>query len=384
MNMAPHIGINAHLLSFSSSYRGAGISRYIRGIVAGVRDLDGPERYTVFLGDPNYPPEFAPDARLRLGVSHLPTVRPMIRILWEQLVLPAELSRRRVDVLHSMGYAQPLACGSRSVVTVHDLTFLLFPNSFNRVNRLYLSALTSLSVRRADRVIAVSHNTKSDVVRLIGGDPGKVAVVHHGVEPMFRKVDDAREIEAFRRRRGLPERYVLFIGTLEPRKNIQTLLSAFSLLKKQTRLPHKLVIAGAKGWLWAEILAAIERLDLVDDVMLPGYLPLEEEPLWYNGAELFVYPSLYEGFGFPPLEAMACGTPVITSNSSSLPEVVGDCGMLVDPANADQLAEAIRALLESPATREELARRGLERARSFTWSEAARRTAGVYRECLDR
>ncbi|MCL5962574.1 MAG: glycosyltransferase family 4 protein [Chloroflexi bacterium] len=377
-----HIGINAHLLSFSSSYRGAGISRYIRGIATGVRGIAGPERYTIFLGDPNYPPELAPDGKLGVEVSRWPTVRPMVRILWEQLILPVELARRRVDVLHSMGYAQPLACASRSIVTVHDLTFMLFPNTFNRTNRAYLSLFTRLSVRRADRVIAVSHNTKDDIVRLIGIAPEKVAVIHHGVEPMFRKIEDRSQIEAFKRRRGLPDRYVLFIGTLEPRKNLLTLLSAFARLKKESNIPHRLVIGGAKGWMWDEILATIERLDLRRDVLLPGYLPLDEEPMWYNGADLFVYPSLYEGFGFPPLESMACGTPVITSDGSALPEVVGDAGVLVDPTDTDQLAGAMRTVLGDTSLREDLARRGLERASSFSWEEAARRTVEAYRECF--
>jgi len=379
-----HVAINAHLLSFSRSYRGAGISRYIRAITTAVRDVEGLERYTLFLGDPNYPPEFAPNGRFSVEVSRLPTVKPVVRILWEQLVLPAELARRGIDVLHSTGYAQPIACAAKSVVTVHDLAFLLFPRTFNRLNRLYLSAMTRLSVRRADRVIAVSHNTKNDIVRLIGVTPEKVVVIHHGVEPIFRRIEDASEIESFKRRQGLPERYILFVGTLEPRKNIQTLLSAFANLKKRARPPHKLVIGGARGWLWNEILATIERLDLQQDVILPGYLPLDEEPLWYNGADLFVYPSLYEGFGFPALEAMACGTPVVASNCSSLPEVVGDCGVLVDPNNPDELAEAMRALLEAPSVRGELAERGQDRAKSFSWPEVARRTVAVYRECFGR
>ena len=376
-----HVALNAHLLSFSPSYRGAGISRYIRAIVTAIREVEGPECYTLFLGDPNYPPEFEPAGRFAVEISRLPTAKPVVRIIWEQVVAPVAVKRHEVDVLHSMGYAQPIACGAKTVVTVHDLAFLLFPRTFNRLNRLYLSLLTRLSVRRADRVIAVSSNTKNDIVRLLGVAPDKVVVVHHGVEPIFRKISDTSEIESFKRRRGLPDRYVLFIGTLEPRKNIQTLLVAFANLKKRSNVPHKLVIGGARGWLWNEILATIERLELQQDVVLPGYLPLDEEPLWYNGADLFVYPSLYEGFGFPALEAMACGTPVVTSNSSSLPEVVGDCGVLVDPTRPDELTEAIYRLLVTPSARGELSDRGLERAKSFSWSRAAERTIGVYREC---
>ncbi|MCL5264950.1 MAG: glycosyltransferase family 4 protein [Chloroflexi bacterium] len=371
-----HVGINAHLLSFSSSYRGAGISRYIRSLVPYLREA-GTERYSVFLGDPNFPAEFNPDSSFRLKVSKLPTVKPQVRILWEQFLLPLELARSDVDVLHSMGYVQPLMCPRRSVVTVHDLSFLLFPSTFNRLNHTYLSLFTRLSVQRADRVIAVSESTRRDLVRLCGLPAEKIAVIYHGVESLFSPVSSV-VIEEFRRSRQLPEQYVLFIGTLEPRKNVQTLIRAFARVKK-AGLPHKLVIGGAKGWLWDEIFAVVEEMNLREDVAFPGYISLEDEPLWYNGADLFVYPSLYEGFGFPALEAMACGAPVVASNSSSLPEVLGDAGLLVDPTSVDELAEAMLRALTDNALNQEMRKKGLERARAFSWIEAARQTAQVYR-----
>ncbi len=373
---------NAHHLSFGTSYRGAGISRYIRNLLPRLREVTG-LTCTVHLGDRNLPPDFYPDERFRLAFSRLPTRRPAVRILWEQLWLPLALGREGADVLHSLAYVQPLACPTRSVVTVHDLSFLLYPGNFNRANRLYLRAFSRLSAARADRVIAVSANTKRDVVRLLGVEAAKVAVVHHGIEECFRPFADRAAVEAFRRRRGLPERFVLFVGTIEPRKNLETLVEAFARLRR-AGLPHKLVVAGAKGWQWQPVFAAVERLGLEGEVAFPGYVPYDEQPLWYNSADLFVYPSLYEGFGFPPLEAMACGTPVIASRTSALPEVVGEAGLLVDPLDAEALAEALRRALSDRDLSQQLSERGLARARGFTWREAARRTAAVYAEAAGR
>ncbi|MHB1004887.1 MAG: glycosyltransferase family 4 protein [Chloroflexota bacterium] len=369
------VALNAHHLSFGTSYRGAGISRYIRNLLPALRKVDGP-RYLVHLGDRNVPPDFAPDERFSLRFSRLPTRRPVVRILWEQFWLPLALRGDGADVLHSLGYVQPLACPSRTVLTVHDLSFLLYPGNFNAANRLYLSNFTRLSAKRADRIVAVSENTKRDVVRLLGVPAEKVAVVYHGIEPHFRVADPA-EVSAFRARHGLPERFILFLGTIEPRKNLDTLVEAFGRLKR-SGLPHGLVLAGAKGWQWGPVFAAVERLGLARDVFFPGYVPYDEQPLWYNASELFVYPSLYEGFGFPPLEAMACGAPVIASGTSALPEVVGDAGLLVDPRNVDSLAEAMHHVLNDADQRERMRALGVARARAFTWEEAARQTAAVY------
>ncbi len=376
-----HVGINAHLLSFGTSYRGAGISRYIRNVVSHLRLFPGEDVYSVFLGDRNLPPEFSPDAHFWPRVSRLPTVRPSVRMLWEQIVQPLELRMRRIDLLHSMGYVQPFACPCRSVVTVHDLSFLLFPEAFNRLNRLYLRLFTGFSVKRADRVIAVSENTKRDLVRLLGVGADKVEVVYHGVEPLFRPITEVDLLEAFRHAHQLPERYILFTGTLEPRKNLKTLVEAFAGIKKEG-FPHKLVAIGARGWRCGDVFATVERLGLQQEIVFPGYIDLAMLPLWYNCADLFVYPSLYEGFGFPVLEAMACGTPVVTSNVSSLPEVVGEAGCLVEPSDVQTLTDVMVKVLAAPDLRLELKQKGIERARSFSWLDAASRTRSIYRNCL--
>jgi glycosyltransferase involved in cell wall biosynthesis len=264
------------------------------------------------------------------------------------------------------------------VVTIHDLSFIRFPTLFRAANRLYLNVLTRLSARRAQRLIAVSIQTAQETMRLLGVPPERIDVVYHGVDPVFHPLP-ADEIVAFRQRRGLPEQYVLFVGTLEPRKNLVRLVEAFA----RTRESHvKLVLAGGKGWLYDELFDTVETLGLQEDVIFPGYVTSEELPLWYNAATVFCYPSVYEGFGFPVLEAQACGTPVLTSNISSLPEAAGDGALLVDPYDVDALAAGLHRLLHDESLRHQLQESGLAHAGRFSWMDTARETARVYRRAL--
>jgi glycosyltransferase involved in cell wall biosynthesis len=238
--------------------------------------------------------------------------------------------------------------------------------------------MTPYSARRSRRVIALSQSTKNDLGRLFGIPEEKIEVVPCGVDPRFQPLR-GNLISQFRQRRGLPERMILFVGTIEQRKNVSLLLEAYAQIKKD--IPHALVLAGARGWGADGVMARAERLGLAD-VIFAGYVEQEELPLWYNAADLLAYPSLYEGFGLPPLEAMASGTPVVTSNTSSLPEVVGDAGILVDPRNGDEIASAILKVLHDKGLQEEMRKRGLERAKRFTWQGAAEKTVRVYEEVM--
>jgi glycosyltransferase involved in cell wall biosynthesis len=371
---AIHVGVNAHLLSLADSYRSAGINWYIYNLLRHLPDTDPGIKYTVFLSERRYRGR----SGLRLQRSRLPTHRPPIRIVWEQAFQPRAVRRAGLDLLHSPAFVGPLASRCPGVVTVHDLSFLLYPQNFRAGNRSYLRTLTRLSIRRARRVIAVSESTRLDLMRLYGLAPDKVQVVHHGVDEAFRPLP-AGEVAAFRQRRGLPPRFALFVGTLEPRKNVVRLVEAYARLP-QGRPP--LMLVGGKGWLYDEVLGRVQALHLSDEVHFVGYVSAEELPLWYNAAELFVYPSLYEGFGLPALEAMACGTPVITSTASSLPEVVGQAGLQVDPTDVPALTEALARVLDDEAQQEEMRLKGLDQARQFSWQEAARCTAETYRRAL--
>ncbi|MCD6519417.1 MAG: glycosyltransferase family 4 protein [Anaerolineae bacterium] len=371
----PRIGLNAHLLSLQHGYRSAGVSRYIHYLLRYLPQVDRRAEYVAFVGDAR-----AHYDGWQMRAPLWPTGDPLRRILWEQLVQPLATRRAKLDLLHAPVYVGPLCKPCLLVVTIHDLSFYIYPEFFRPFQRRYLQHFTRWTSKRADQIIAVSESTRRDVIRFLGVAPDRVVTIPNGVEEIFRPLGRAR-LEAFRRRNGLPERMILFLGTLEPRKNLLVLLEAYALLR-QRGAQEMLVVAGGKGWYYESVYATVERLGLRRWVIFPGYVPWEELPLWYNAAELFVYPSLYEGFGLPPLEAMACGVPVVVSNVSSLPEVVGEAGVLVDPQDPQGLAVAMEELLADPARREELAEAGLARARSFSWERTALQTAQLYHRML--
>lgn len=367
------IGLNAHLLSLSQNYRGAGINQYIYNLLRFLPAVDGEGKYVAFLSEKK-----ARFAGIKLNLTSLPTANPIVRILWEQAFQPLVLLREKVELLHSLAFVGPLLSPCPFIVTVYDLSFLLFPESFRPWNRFYLSFFTKLSVKKATRVVAISENTKKDLVKLTRVREEKVRVTYCGCDEVLKPLPP-QEVEEFRRRKNLPRRFILFLGTFEPRKNLVRLLDAFRKVKGEG---VKLVLAGALGWGYEPVLLSIEKFGLKKDVLLPGFIPPEEKVYWYNAAEIFVYPSLYEGFGLPPLEAMACGTPVVASNAASLPEVVGDSGILVDPTDSEAIAEALLRLLTSSEERERFREKGLQRAEKFSWEQMARKTVKIYREAL--
>jgi glycosyltransferase involved in cell wall biosynthesis len=372
------VGLNAHLLSLTESYRGAGVSQYIYQLLTHLPHVDPSFDYVAFVGDP--------DARFsgwQESASAWRTAQPVARILWEQVAQPWASRRERLDLLHAPVYAGPLVCTCPLVVTIHDLSFALYPEMFPPFNRSYLQRATRWTANRAAAIITGSESAKGDILYLLGVPEAKVRVIPDGVAEEMHPIDAPGRIDALRRRYALPERMILFLGTLEPRKNITTLIEAYALLRHDTDMVHRLVIAGGKGWYYEQVYAAVKRLGLDGDVVFPGFIPQEELALLYNAADLFVYPSLYEGFGLPPLEAMACGTPVVVSNTSSLPEVVGDAGVTVDPSDAEALAGAIWDLLRQPERCRALSEAGLARAKRFSWNTTAARTAALYLEILE-
>ena len=319
-----------------------------------------------------------PPGRATIRRTRLPTIRPPARIFWEQCLQPVELSRARPDLLHSLAFVSPVITPCPAVVTVYDLSFRLFPERFLPAQRLYLSTFTAYSCRRARRVIAISESTKADLVRVLGVPAEKVDVAYPGTTPEFRPLPP-EAVEAFRARRGLPARFILYLGTLEPRKNLGALIRAFARLSP-SRGGLYLVLAGAKGWLYADLFKLTQDLGLAERVIFPGFVPAEELPLWYNSATVFAYPSSYEGFGLPVIEALACGRPVVTSDVSSLPEAGGRAAILVSPESPEALAEALsQALTWGPAE----CALGPAQAAPFTWAATAAQTVQTYRRALE-
>jgi glycosyltransferase involved in cell wall biosynthesis len=332
--------------------------------------------FSVFLGKGRLPDGL----RMGMHTSRLPTDSPVFRILWEQMLAPLALSRLRPSLLHAMAFTSPLLWRGSTVVTILDMSFVRYPERLTASRRWYLTLFTRLSARRACRVIAISESGKAEIASLLGVDLARIDVALPGVSDDFQPIP-RREVKMFRAEHGLPERFILYLGTLEPRKNLETLVRAFARLPQRSQV--RLVLAGAKGWQIDPLFQLIEQLGIAQDVILPGYIAPQALPLWYASAEVFVFPSLYEGFGLPVLEAMACGTPVIVSNATSLPEIVGADGLQVDPEDVDAWREAIASLLESSSQRAGLAERGRARASQFSWDRTAEQTVSTYRTALE-
>jgi glycosyltransferase involved in cell wall biosynthesis len=372
---AIQVGVNAHLLSCAENYRSAGISWYSQNLLRHLPEADPAVRYTAFVGEKRYEGV----SGLHVRVSRLPTHRPPVRIFWEQVVQPWALRQAGVDLVHGLALVGPLLDSHPLVVTIHDLSFLRYPQNFQTLKRLYLTLFTRLSVRRARRVIAISESTRRDIVEQYRVLPETVDLIYYGSDPAFRPLPE-EHVARFRSEQGLPARFILFVGTLEPRKNVVRLIEAYARLPGSDRPP--LMLIGGKGWLYETVFARVEELGLSAEVHFVGYVPGDRLPLWYNAAELFVYPSVYEGFGLPPLEAMACGTPVITSTVSSLPEVVGTAGLLVNPDDTEALTAAMHRVLQDSDERNRMRTAGLAQAQRFSWADCARRTVESYRRAL--
>ena len=295
---------------------------------------------------------------------------------WLILKLPRELRRLKIDIFHGTNFLIPPLTGCKTVDTIYDLSTLVMPGQHKFLHTLSHKMFLRNSLRRADRLIAISEFTKREIVRLFPQYEGKISVALGAVSPGFVPIDDNVLLENVRSKHHLPERFILFVGTLEPRKNISGLLRAYSSIRAQ--IPHRLVVVGGRGWKYSDVFDLIQKLDLSDSVLFTDYIPLEELPAVYSLAEIFCYPSFYEGFGLPVLEAMACGTPVVTSDITSLPEVAGDSALLADPASPEEIAEGLLTLAQNENLRENLSEKGKLRAKEFLWEKAAAATLEIY------
>ncbi len=374
----PVIGLLATLLSTAPNYRGAGIHQYSSRLLTHLPEQAPRFDYHAFVMDRGYTP---PPGVSVQRPAWLPA-NPPGRILWEQT--RAAWESRRLALLHGFAYALPLISHIPTVVTVHDLTFILFPEAFPQSKQRYLSYITARSCRQARVVIADSQATARDLQRYLNVPAAKIQVIYTGVDDRYQLLP-AEQVSAYRQRQGWPQRFILMVGTLEPRKNHLLLIEAYARYRQNARHPLPLLIGGGKGWHFQHIFQQVQALGLEDDVRFLGFVPWEELPWLYNAATLFVYPSLYEGFGLPVAEAMRCGLPVITSNVSSLPEVAGDAALTVNPKDVDALAVAMLHLLEeAPERLQTMRTRGIHQAARFTWERTAAQTADVYTAVLNQ
>lgn len=369
------IGIDARILG----YRRAGIGQYTYRLAEALATIDQTDEFIIFQSRRD------DEAILDQPNFHRRTLYTPPHHRLEQWLLPLELWPHHLDLLHSPDFIPPFRRNSASVITVHDLGFLHFPHFVTQDSAQHYG-LIDQAVRRTDHIIAVSESTKTDIINLLGVDERKIAVIHEATTPDYHPrvtPDEMAEVAEARKRYGLYRPFILFVSTIEPRKNLPTLLRAFRRLLDEYKVDVELVVVGERGWLFEDVFALTSELQLNGAVKFLGRVPGSDLPLLYNAAMVHVHPSLYEGFGLTPLEAMSSGTPTIVSNVSSLPEVVSDAGLLVPPEEVEEWTVAIWRLLTDSALRETMIEKGLKRAATFSWEKAASQHLEVYRRCFN-
>lgn len=348
---------------------------YVLGLLDALGRIDRENEYIIFYNDPVHLGRF-PWARelVLLGKSPL-------RRLWREHVAVAMACRReKVDLLHGPKSAVPFWSPCPTVVTLHDLIPITHPETETRAAQLYWRLQIPIAARRASFIITDSDHARNEIVEMFGIPDQRIAVTPLGYPPAMDALPEPVRAAEVRRRYGLPDSYILYVGTIQPRKNLDMLIEAYARLKREGSAPQKLVIVGRKGWLYETLFARISSRGIENDILFTGFVPDEELPDLYDGACLFVYLSLFEGFGLPPLEAMARGVPVVTSNTTSLPEVVGGAGITVSPGNLDDVVDGMRRVLLDDATAGRLRQAGRLRARQFSWERTARETLAIYRQ----
>lgn len=372
-----HIAIDAH----SVGARLAGNESYATNLIEALARIDTVNRYTLYVTKREAVERFSnrwPNFSTRMTLPHTPLVRI-------PLTLSAELRRNPVDVLHVQFSAPPFA-PCPVVVSIHDLSFEHLGPTFKRRSRMQLRLTVRQSARKAAQVLALSQHARQDIIDTYGIAPTRVTTIPLAAPAHFRPVTDDAELQRVRQTYGIEGAYILSLGSIQPRKNLVRLVSAYAHLQREraaSDLP-KLVLAGKRGWLFDDTLRAIEESGVAKSILLTGYVADADLPALYSGAVCFVYPSYFEGFGLPPLEAMKCGAPVIAGNRTSLPEVVGDAGLLVDPFDEAAIAEAMARLIDNSDLRAELRLKGLQRAELFDWHQTARQTLAIYQQVVDR
>ncbi len=370
----------------AAARQGAGIGRYTRELITAVLAVGAPHHYVVMAAAAGLGERWEREAaRLRAAGGDRLTLRPLpltddwMARIWQRLrvPIPADWISGRVDLFYSPDFVlPPLQRGTPALLTVHDLSFLRHPETFPEALRAYLERAVPRSVARADHILADSHATRRDLIELLGAAPDKVTTLHLGVSASFSPKPGPNERARLSARYDLGAKpYVLAVGTVQPRKNIRRLIDAMDALADSHDVT--LALAGQPAWLSDPILEAAAARDYV---RVLGFVADEDLPALYRQAEVFAFPSLYEGFGLPPLEAMACGTPVVASNASSVPEAVGNAGLLINPRDVPALAHALERALTDGTLRGKLRERGLDRAAEFTWDRAARRWLALIQE----
>lgn len=366
--------------------QGGGIGRYTRNLIRALAEKESRYQYTLFVAG-----GWSEEDRMRpwpanFRLRSVPLSDRWMHVLWQRLRLPVPIQAiiGPLDLFHSPDFVLPPTGRTPAILTVHDLSFMRVPQYFVPGFRQYLQSAVSRAAQRARHILADSASTRRDLIELMSIESNRVSVLYPGVEARFRPVRDNAELAKIRSQYKLPERFILGLSTLQPRKNFDGLIKAFRILLAEREDTLRigdlhLVIVGGKGWMYEETMALVQGYGLEQRIHFPGFANDSDLPAIYSLAEVFAFPSWYEGFGIPVLEAMACGVPVVAADNSSLPEAVGDAGLLVDAADIHALAEALAQLLTDQLLRARLIQNGYQQAQRFSWEEAAQQLLSTYK-----
>lgn len=381
-----NIALGAYLISGTPGYRQAGVHQYARQLVMALGELaqeDDAWQLSALIS-PTATPELRDvPSTVALKPASRSTENPIPRIGVEQFETPRVVKAMGSQLYHGLLNVLPLSLPCPSVVSVMDLSFITQPRTHKRFNRVYLSLFSRWSCRKATRVITISEWTKRDLIHHFGIPAERIDAIPLGVAAHIRPAS-AEQVAALKQQHGIGDNAIFYLGSLEPRKNLNRLMQAFALVCRESApASHapQLYIGGSLGWKYDEILAQAQQLGTANQIKLVGRIAADELPTWYSACAVFAFPSLYEGFGLPPLEAMACGAPVVSSNVTSLPEVIGDAGLLVSPTDVDALAAALSHVLANPEVRAQMRAQSLRQAARFTWRSTAQQTLQTY-QCV--
>lgn len=361
------IGIN--LLPFRTNLTGTGVYAY--NILLEICQIDPKNEYCFFTNRESEKTFNFQNKNIKTITLPFRAHNVYIRIFWEQFVLPFYLKKQKINVLFSPSVVLPVLSKCKNVICIHDLIPFHLNGKYTLFRSFYIKIMTRVSARKADHILTVSQNSKAEIRRFCGVSADKISVGYNSIN-LNIKFPEVEKWDSFQKANGIPQKYLLFVGTLEPGKNLIVLIRSFKLLIEKYNVNHKLVIAGGKGWLYKKIFQEVKSQGLTDRVIFTGYVPDKVLGALYKNADVFTLPSLYEGFGIPVLEAMYFGTPVIVSNRSSLPEVVGKAGLIIDPDDETLLAESINNIIKNYDLRNNLIKKGFMQANKFSWNKTAR------------
>jgi len=365
------IGIDAR--EFLSA-RMTGIGRYLWHFLKYATTSNYPHEYVLFCNQETHIPFNLPKLKKVI-------ITEKITLIWDQVLLPLNIAREKIDVLLTPYFKAPFFLPSKMVLIINDLIPLFFPEEHRLFKRIYFRFMCGMAARRATRIIAISANSRDDIVKFLKLPADKIMVVHLGVEERFRSSDI--RIEEIRRKYTLPQKFILYVGNLSPHKNVQGLIKSYASLPLNLREQYKLVLGGPRSDKYFSYIEKLAReMELTRDVVFTSFIEEKDLPAVYHMSSLFAFPSLYEGFGLPPLEAMVCGCPVVSSNTSSMPEVLGDAALFFNPYNVEEMSFAIRQMLEDENLRNRFRQKGLERAKLFTFEKMTNRILEVFKSVI--